>query len=143
MFKYNVSFELSGSNELENIKNQTSAVQDELRSMKPKIFEQFATISKEFFSLQRALLDVRRLMEEMKVRQHDGGGGVEEVGCDNDVLFPLKEDMTDWPPTGGASRRRSELDNKYSLRGEHSRWARSRQVHATHSAPESNRYSEV
>jgi len=110
VFKYShVFYFLSalGSNELENIKNQTSAVQDDLRCMKPKIFEQFAMMSKEFIYLQKTMNNIRHQLTELNPQtsrlRRDGSGATLSVDHSVDISS-----------NGGSKSPLDDLD--YSLR---------------------------
>lgn len=50
---------MSGSVDLDTLRQQTNAIQEELHLMKPKMLEQFSFISKEVKLLQKTLIDVK------------------------------------------------------------------------------------
>lgn len=50
---------MSGSVDLDTLRQQTNVIQEELHLMKPKMLEQFSFISKEVKQLQKTLIDVK------------------------------------------------------------------------------------
>lgn len=55
----------AGANDTDCLKQQTAAIQDDLHFIKPKMFEQFATISKEFISLQRTMVHIKGQLNDI------------------------------------------------------------------------------